>query len=244
VPKNPQKEPRQGGKSPKELPKGSLEILKLIKGLKGTPPLSALEDPVLKSLSLIARPRLCQRNELIFQQGDPARSVFLVVKGEVRVYISEPSGRERTLKIASPGDLFGEAAVFQEGGYPATSSAIKKALVLEFPKLSLIDLISEHPELAFATIGVMASRLKELTALIEGSLKDLEPRLASYLLTLPEKNGRVLLPMRKVELAKLLGTSPESLSRALFGLKSKKLINVEGATITLLDRAALEDHSL
>jgi CRP/FNR family transcriptional regulator len=219
------------------------EIYSLLMDLRQNPPLNALDDELISSLSKIARPRLINKHEIIFHQGDDARSVFLVVKGEIRVFLSEPSGKERTLKIASKGELFGEAAVFQKDGYPASSVPLKKALVLEFPKASLIELISLHPELAFATIGVLSARLKELTALIEGSLKEVEPRLASYLLSLPEKHGHIKLPISKVELSRLLGTSPESLSRALSGLRGLKLIEVNGPSISILDRSALEERS-
>jgi CRP/FNR family transcriptional regulator len=189
-------------------------------------------------------PREFPSGSPIFSRGDPARSVFLVCRGRARVYVSDPGGKERTLRIAGPGELFAEAAVFQDGGYPASSAALTGCVLLEFPKESLLGLIHEHPGLALATIAILASRLRELTDLIEASLKEVLPRLASYLLKIPSERGSFRLPLRKVELARHLGTTPESLSRALGQLKDLGLVKEEKSQVVIMDKAGLEELSL
>jgi CRP/FNR family transcriptional regulator len=200
--------------------------------------------PLEEALERAASARRLKARQPIFEREDAARAVYMVASGKVRIYIADPSGNERTLKIAGPGDLFGEAAVFQEGGYPASAATLTECEVLEFPKGALLSLVREHPELAFACIGVLAARLRELTRLIESSLKPVGPRLAAYLLSLPADGGKVTLPIRKAELARHLGTTPESLSRALRKLKKAELITDDKRTIYIADRAGLKDHAL
>jgi CRP/FNR family transcriptional regulator len=231
-------------KAEKPSPPGAAGEDLLERVIRGSPFFKTLEEPLISALRSIALPRRFRPGETIFLREDPASSVYLVESGKVRIYVSDLSGKERSLKIAEAGDLFGEAAVFQTGGYPASSSALGEVSVLEFPKGSLLKLVRANPELAFAAIGILASRLRELTTLIRASLKELEPRLCGYLLSLPAENGRVKLPVRKVELSRLLGATPESLSRAFNRLKSGGLIKEERGWIHLPDRERLEELSL
>jgi CRP/FNR family transcriptional regulator len=181
----------------------------------------------------------------VFLQGDPADWVFLLCRGKVRVFLTDPSGRERTLRIILPGEPFGEAAAFLDSGYPASSAALEPSLALRFGTSSLAGLVRENPNLALAAIGVLASRLKEMTALLGSGLKEVEPRLAAFLLELPSEAGRVWLPAKKAELARHLGTTPESLSRALGRLKAQGLVREdERYHISILDRDRLEGIAL
>jgi CRP/FNR family transcriptional regulator len=211
--------------------------------LRGFPFFSALPDELNRRLARLAVPRRWRPGELIFSRGDRVTGFYLAGEGKVRIFVSDASGKERTLKIAGPGELFGEAAVFQSGGYPASSAAITRAVTWFFPRDAMLRLIGEAPELAFATIGALAARLQHLTALLEGGLKELLPRLAGYLLELPELDGRVRLPVKKAELARHLGVTPESLSRALGELKSGGLVKEASPGAFELDREGLEERA-
>jgi CRP/FNR family transcriptional regulator len=210
--------------------------------MKGYPFFEALPEELNRRLAAIAIQKTWKTGEVIFNRGDRAAGFHLVGSGKVRIFVSEPSGKERTLKIATEGELFGEAAVFQRQGYPASSSALTKASTFFFPKDAMLSLIGANPELAFATIGVLSARLQHFAGLLEGSLKELIPRLAGYLLALPEENGVCRLPVRKVELARHLGVAAESLSRALKELKDEGLVREEAGNL-VLDRLLLEERA-
>jgi CRP/FNR family transcriptional regulator len=59
-----------------------------------------------------------------------------------------------------------------------------------------------------------------------------------------ERGTRVTLPMRKGELALLLGTRQETLSRAFRRLADARMIRVDGGNVVLLDPDRLEDVAL
>ncbi|MDR2339998.1 MAG: Crp/Fnr family transcriptional regulator [Deltaproteobacteria bacterium] len=228
---------------PKERAPGTGTLIS--EALSRAPFPDSLKGPLGPVLAPIATPLRVKAGNPIFGQDDTADSVYLVARGKVRVYIPDPSGKERTLRIMGPGETFGEAAVFMDGGYPASSSALADSWVLRFPKGSLLGAIRDNPALAFAVIGVMAGRLRELTTLLGATLKEVGPRLAGYLLSLPENEGKVRLPTTKVELARHLGTSPESLSRALGRLKADGLVREHKSyLIRILDREGLEAFAL
>ncbi|MDR1039434.1 MAG: Crp/Fnr family transcriptional regulator [Deltaproteobacteria bacterium] len=215
----------------------------LLASMRGYPFFEALPEELNRRLAALAVARNWKAGDLIFSRGDKASGFHLVGGGKVRIFVSEPSGKERTLKIAAEGELFGEAAVFQRQGYPASSAALTAALTFFFPKDAMLSLIGENPELAFATIGVLSARLQHFAGLLEGSLKELLPRLAGYLLELPEENGRCRLPIKKAELARHLGVTAESISRALGELKVSGLIREEVAGAFILNRRLLEERA-
>jgi CRP/FNR family transcriptional regulator len=90
-----------------------------------------------------------------------------------------------------------------------------------------------------ALIETMARRLNFFWELLESAGERVMPRLASFLLSLPESQGAVQLPMSKSLLAQRLGTTPESLSRSLSRLKSAGIIDPEGRDLVILDRQRL-----
>ena len=199
-----------------------------------------LPPEALKSLSSVARKKAFRAGELVFSRGDPLTGFYLVSQGKVRIFVSDHSGKERTIKIAEPGEFFGEAALFQKDGYPASSSAITKSQAFYFSKADALRLMAENPGLAFATMDIMAERLSHFASLMEGGLKKTGPRLAQYLLELPEKDGLVRLPVKKAELASHLGVTPESISRALRDMKARGLVSEEKSRMAILRRDLLE----
>ncbi|MDR2349364.1 MAG: Crp/Fnr family transcriptional regulator [Deltaproteobacteria bacterium] len=235
----PEKDGKQPGKGrPKTLSSKEAEDL-LSHTMLSSPFLQNLTPELVKNLAGIAARKTAKPGEQIFSRGEPALGFHLLSKGKVKIYVSDASGRERTIKIVQRGEFFGEAAIFQREGYPASSEAMTKTESFYFPKREMLRLIGENPELAFATIGIMANRLAHFAALLESSLKEVLPRLAAYVLTLPERGGKIKLPAKKVELARHLGTTAESLSRALGELKTKGVLKEEDNHIIILKRERL-----
>ena len=105
-------------------------------------------------------------------------------------------------------------------------------------------MIGREPAIALNLLGILAQRLRRFTHLIEDlSLKEVPGRLAAYLIYLGERSGSSQtheLDITKTQLASLLGTIPETLSRILAKMAQQGIISVEGRTIRVLDRKALE----
>jgi CRP/FNR family transcriptional regulator len=85
-----------------------------------------------------------------------------------------------------------------------------------------------------------------MVALVEDlALREAPARLARYLLDLArddaDAGAAVTLPIRKVELAALLGTRQETLSRALRKLSDRRVIRVRGAKVVILSPETLAD---
>jgi len=203
-----------------------------------------LDDTELKRLAELCRVKTVKRGELLFLQGDPATGLYLLLEGLVRIYKASPDGKEFTLHQIRPGEMFAEAAIFRDGGYPANCAALKDSVVALLPKEAFFTLLQESPAISIKMMGGLSAFLREFNRTIEDlSLKEVPARLASFLLAEYEKTGETTIVLRttKAELANQLGTISETLSRNLRKCREQGLIAVNGNKIEILDQDRLYD---
>ncbi len=207
---------------------------------RGLPP----EDH--EALLRIAVPRAYRKGQAVFLEGAPSEGFYLVVSGAVKVLKLSPAGKEQTLHVHGPGEPFAEATLQEGARYPASAEAVEAARVLLFPRREFQTLLARRPALATNLIARLSLRIRQLVALVEDlALREAPARLGRYLLSLagpdPAPGAEVRLPMRKIDLAALLGTRQETLSRAFRRLTDLRAIRVRGARVTLRDPERLAD---
>lgn len=88
----------------------------------------------------------CPSETIIFEQGDPASYMYLILKGEVVIHYKPYDGPSMTLTRLREGDVFGWSAVVGSSNY--TSSVISESQVeaLRIRGGDLWKLVREHPE--------------------------------------------------------------------------------------------------
>ncbi|MEV4076324.1 Crp/Fnr family transcriptional regulator [Nonomuraea fuscirosea] len=189
--------------------------------------------------------RRYRAGQIIFHQGDPGESLFVLLDGLVKVVFTTEHGDEIVLNMLSRGDTFGEMALLDGSPRSASITTVRPAWVFALPRARLLELMREHPGLAdefLRLLGRMVRRLTDQAA--DLAFLDLGGRLAKLLLQLADKHGHsdgvVDLPgLTQSDLAALIGASRPAVNRALQSLVSRDLIAVKGRTITLLNVAAL-----
>ena len=207
---------------------------------------AGLDESGLAEIETATTKRHTARGEMLFYEGDAATSFYVVGSGKVKVFKLSPDGKEQILMIAKPGDTFAEAAIFNDGRYPAGAEAIEDSELLVINRERFLALLGRNPHMAFSLIARLSQLLRKLTALVEGlSLTDVTTRVAHYLLRQAEraaaKKGAsgnditLTLPEKKAVLASQLGTIPETLSRSLAKLSKEGIIEVDGPRIHVVD---------
>ena len=185
-----------------------------------------------------------KKGALIFSEGDPASGFYIVAEGKVKVYKLSAQGKEYIMNVFTSGQTIAEVTVFSGKDYPAYAQAITNSTLLFLPKLQLLDILREHPEIALRMLAALSQRQRHFAEMIEDlSLRDVSCRLAKYLLNLSsqKKSNTFSLDMQKSELALKLATIPETLSRNLKKLKNKKLISLKDNRVTILNKSALQN---
>jgi CRP-like cAMP-binding protein len=207
-----------------------------------------LSPQQLQRLARIAAPLTVLRGRVVFRQGDPADGFYGIGSGRVKLYRMTPDGRQQVLHFFGAGDVFGEAAVFTGSTFPAFARALAETRLIHLPKRPFIEAVRQDPQLALNMLATLSQYLRRFADMIEElSLRAVSARLARYLVELADRAGRpaqggivVELTTTKSELAARLGTVSETLSRTLGRFRDRGLVKVQGKSIAILDRLALE----
>ena len=109
------------------------------------------------------------KGDIIFHQGDKSRIMYIIQQGKIRIY-REVEDMEKTLAILSPGDFFGEMALFNNHPRTATAEVLTDVKLLAFDTAAFENLISNNFGVALMIIRTMAARLQETDMLIENLL--------------------------------------------------------------------------
>lgn len=200
-------------------------------------------DADLQLLLSILRIRSLNKGDTLFAEGAEAEGFYIVASGKVKVYKLSPEGRERILHVVQPGNSFAEAAIFDDGRYPAFAETLAPSTLLFFPKQEFLELLHHHSQLAINMIAGLSRFLRQFTVQIEDlTFRDVPARLARYLLTFFDPAPvSITLSVSKTQLASNLGTTSETLSRTFRKLSDDEIIRVQGRNIDILDADRLFD---
>ncbi|MGG7568542.1 Crp/Fnr family transcriptional regulator [Rhodovulum sp. DZ06] len=183
------------------------------------------------------------RGQALFAQGTPARHVFVVLSGWIKLRRISATGEETVVAVFTAGQSFAEIAAFQGGGYPVDAEAATEARVLRIDAAALLRRMEDDPRIARALIAASYAHLHGLVRQIEG-LKAMSgaQRVGEFLLELAgTRSGActVHLPHDKSLVAGRLGLKPASLSRAFARLKEAG-VAIHNAEAEIADVAVLE----
>lgn len=197
------------------------------------PLFTSLQVPQRAKLEAMALSRRLEQGEILFMEDDPCTGFFVLASGAIQLTrFSETPGAHPTLAVVLPVNSFAEAAMFGGEAFPATATALKPSLVIQFPKDRFLKTMREDSDLALAIIHARAVWLRKLAQKMQQlTTTDSSERLWHWLQEHFGPKGELLLPMAKKALAAQLGMTPETLSRALRGFQDQGLIQVEGTRI-------------
>lgn len=188
-----------------------------------------------------------QKDSIIFNEGDSAKKIFILLSGTVAVGKYTLEGNAISVAVFhEPGELFGEVFVFLEDGtYDYFAKAEDQAVVLEIPKKYITDRCAKscgyHEKLLANMLMVLAEKAYFLNKKLEVvSGNSLRQKIARFLEQKADKKGMVMLQMNREALALFLGTTRPSLSRELMNLQEEGIILAERKNIQILDINALE----
>lgn len=188
------------------------------------------------------------RNEMIFDRGAPVNGLYYMVSGCVKLYAMSKDGVEKVVHLATPGEAFGEAAMFLDAPAPVATQAVQDSVVLVLPKSVLYKLIEADPQVAHQMLAGMSMRMHRLIQDIKAvGLKSATERVIGYLLQLccdQTEVQNIVLPAKKSTIASLLNLTPETLSRILTKLEQQGLIFVNATEIRIPDCDRLRGDTL
>ena len=177
-----------------------------------------------------------QSDETIFRQGDPARAIFWVEKGQVRLDRDTVEGRTVPIYLAAAGESFAEAALFSSV-YHCNAFTTAPSRVIHFPKNEVISVLEKNPDKALEYIALLSGQVRDLRTRLElRNILSARERIHQFLLLHSDPETRLfIVPDTLKEVAGRLGLSHEAFYRELKKLENDAVIRRSGNRIKLAD---------
>lgn len=156
----------------------------------------------------------------VVSHGDEAGSLWLVLKGWVKLTRQTPDGKESIIGLCTERDIFGEAALFPHANYPYTAEVVGSGAELAaIPAATIRALMAKEPSLSSHVMALLNERMSQAQLKLEHmTTMSAAQRLGCFLLRLchTQENGKKTLqiPVEKNILAAYLGMKAETLSRS------------------------------
>ncbi len=217
--------------------------------LLGSPLFAAMQPAELDEILKFASERRVRRGQTIFQRGDNGSSLMAVLRGRVRISSVSADGKEVTLNVISPGEIFGEIALLDGQPRSADATATEDTLLLVVERRQFLPFLRQNEDLYLRLLAVLCARLRRTsTALEEIALFDLPVRLARVLLKLADDYGRpnghgtrIDLKLSQRDLSNLVASSRESVNKQLRVWREEGVVDQEDGFIVLRRPARLRD---
>ena len=169
--------------------------------------------------------RSIEEGEFFFFQGDPAKYVYVLTSGQVKLLQSNPSGKQVNIRTIQPWEMFAAlGAVRKNATYPASAQAIQDSAALLTSSEFMSEMMQSRPYLAVGLTRLMTSLIQDIQARYrELATERVEQRIARTLLRLASQIGQridqgttmVELSFTRQDLAEMAGTTLFTVSRTL-----------------------------
>jgi len=196
-----------------------------------------LPPKLLEELGAIAATRKFAKNAIIVSEGDETDSLYVVLSGRVKVFLSDEQGKEVQLNQLSPGEYFGEVTL-DGGPRSASVMALEDTRCAVVKRGELLSLAERQPQFLLHMVRKLAHRVRELTENVRSlALMDVYGRVARLLLELAEeKDGRMVVTeaLTHKDIASRVGASREMISRIFSDLNDGGYIRKEGNQLVIV----------
>ena len=207
-----------------------------------------LSPAALKDFDAIKSTATYPKGALLFMERQEARGAFLLCEGEVKLSISSSEGKTLIMRVAKAGEILGLMAAMSGGSYEVTAETIHPCQVAFVRREDFQRFVAKYPE---ASQGVARQMTMQYQAACEqlrtvGLSASAQEKLARLLLAwsagIEQTKGgtRIKIPLTHEEIAEFIGTTRETVTRTLSDFKVRHLVAIQGSTMMIPNRAALE----
>jgi CRP/FNR family transcriptional regulator, nitrogen oxide reductase regulator len=182
-----------------------------------------------------------KKNEPIFLEGDPAKSIWFVKEGRVKAVKHLPQGRDLTVCTMGKSNMFGTCCCFSAESYPCNSVAESDTTVVSVPMAEFTAWMAKYPEISKGLVSHLSKRLRQSKDMQSFDQESVEKRILHVLTNLVSEFGAAI-PLTRKEIAEMAGTTVETCIRTFRVLEEEGLVETARGLITIKDFAALAER--
>lgn len=184
-------------------------------------------------------------DNLVMLRGDDVDSLLIVLNGRLRAQIQGLNGKNLRIEVLHAPTLVASGILFsKDNRLPVSLYAETDVELLSIPKPAVLSLCTESQDFMLAFFTEMGDKISFLAEKIRlYQFSTIRQKIAAYFLgqTGERKLNTIKLVYGREVLAELMSVTRPALSREISTLVHKGLIEVQGRTVDILDRSALED---
>ncbi len=184
-------------------------------------------------LGQICPPRSYEKDEAVFLSGDVCDELTIVLDGMLKIVRQGPSGRERILHLAGPGDILGAEFLEDGASYKADAVCTSEGVVTcPINREQFIQVARELPYVTLSLVGSLAAHLGHLEDQIESATAPVIVRLGRMLTWTARRFGReeadgwvrIESELRQEDLAAMSGSTRVTVTHTLGQLRDLGLV--------------------
>ena len=181
----------------------------------------------------------CGTNRTIFQQGQPADSLFYIRRGKVKLTVISQQGKEAIVAVLSAGEFFGEGCIAGQQLRMAAAVAMTDCTLDRIEKSLMTRLLHERHDISELFVTHLLSRnLRYEADLVDQLFNSSEKRLARILLLLAhfgkESRAEPVLPrINQDDLAQMVGTTRSRVSHFMNKFRGLGFIDYDDSGLTV-----------
>jgi CRP/FNR family transcriptional regulator, global nitrogen regulator len=169
------------------------------------------------------------RGEVIFGEGDPGNALYILTEGVTKLSRSYSEGKEATLMLLGPWEVFAELAFGRKAYQHARAEAVTACRLRKVPNVFVERAMKSHPEVALKVVDLLRLELVRHREMAEclrphkakAKLANLLPILARRFGGEEEDRLVIRLRLTQEELAKMISSTRESVTHALADLRRR-----------------------
>lgn len=110
-----------------------------------------VRDDDLRSLGERCEVRTLPANAVLMKEGDAAEALFVILRGKVKVWLTDPHGKELVVDVRSAGQYVGEM-MLDDNPRAASVSTLEPSELVVLPRADFKALVGSNPDVALQVI--------------------------------------------------------------------------------------------
>ena len=178
------------------------------------------------------------KDRVIITEGDETDGLYIIVRGRVKIFVSDEHGKEMILAIRGPGEYLGEIAALDGETRTASVKTLEETEVFQISQDEFRTFLAEHPELSFEIIQILTRRIRDYAASLRNlAFKSVYGRIVAVLkensVETPDGKRTVTSKFTQQNIADMVGSSREMVSRVMSELLKGEYISIDNKIITI-----------
>ena len=144
--------------------------------LDRVPLLQLLGREGLRVIAISANSHVLGQGDVLFGEGDPADSAYVVMSGQLSLTRQDPAFADRPghSAVVGIGTLLGELALITETKRPCTAVALEPTELLRIPRIIFMRTVESYPDAAVRLASALSQQMNATLGELDGVRQRLE----------------------------------------------------------------------